>query len=182
MSMLPSCAWPKANYPCWWRLPAPASTPLPNCPPRPRRPGRRPSGSASSRQCRTLLLKCGPTTASNLPLLSHCWSQLPHLFATVCAAHGIEHRCTQVAHPWTNGQVEWLNRTRKEATIQRYHYRDARELNAHLQPFLRADNGGKRLKKLHGDPLRGCVRSIHLKSGYLYTKPNPRLSRNYPPS
>jgi transposase InsO family protein len=74
----------------------------------------------------------------------------PHLFDAVCAAHGIEHRCTQVAHPWTNGQVERLNRTLKEATIRRYQYRDANELNTHLQSFLRAYNGGKRLKKLRG--------------------------------
>ena len=40
--------------------------------------------------------------------------------------------------------------TLKEATIQQYHYQDAAELNAHLQVFLQAYNGGKRLKKLHG--------------------------------
>ncbi len=74
----------------------------------------------------------------------------PHLFDAVCAAHGIEHRCTRVAHPWTNGQVERLNRTLKEATIRRYHYRNEAELNVHLQSFLRAYNGGKRLKKLRG--------------------------------
>lgn len=85
------------------------------------------------------------------------FTQLPHrrrverhLFDAVCATHRIEHRCTKVAHPWTNGQVERLNRTLKEATIRRYHYRDADQLNAHLQTFLRAYNGGKRLKKLRG--------------------------------
>jgi hypothetical protein len=46
--------------------------------------------------------------------------------------------------------VERLNRTLKEATIQRYHDTDADELNAHLQRFLQAYNGGKRLKKLRG--------------------------------
>ena len=74
----------------------------------------------------------------------------PHLFDAVCLEHGIEHRCTRVAHPWTNGQVERLNRTLKEATIRRYHYRNEAELNTHLQSFLRAYNGGKRLKKLRG--------------------------------
>lgn len=74
----------------------------------------------------------------------------PHLFDAVCLAHGIEHRCTLVAHPWTNGQVERMNRTLKEATIRRYHYRDATALNTHLQTFLKAYNGGKRLKKLRG--------------------------------
>ncbi len=82
--------------------------------------------------------------------LPHRQRAEPHLFDAVCAAHGIEHRCTQVAHPWTNGQVERMNRTLKEATIRRYHYRDEAALNTHLQNFLRAYNGGKRLKKLRG--------------------------------
>ena len=82
--------------------------------------------------------------------LPHRCGGEPHLFDTVCAAHGIEHRRTRVAHPWTNGQVERMNRTLKEATIRRYHYRDQVELNAHLQSFLQAYNGGKRLKKLRG--------------------------------
>ena len=82
--------------------------------------------------------------------LPHRRGPVAHLFDAVCAAHGIEHRCTQVAHPWTNGQVERLNRTLKEATVQQYHYQDAAELNSHLQTFLRAYNGGKRLKKLRG--------------------------------
>ena len=82
--------------------------------------------------------------------LPHRRSPVAHLFDAVCAAHGIEHRCTQVAHPWTNGQVERFNRTLKEASVQQYHYQNADELNAHLQTFLQAYNGGKRLKKLRG--------------------------------
>lgn len=38
-------------------------------------------------------------------------------FGRVCQAQGIEHRLTQVCHPWTNGQVERMNRTIKEATV-----------------------------------------------------------------
>jgi transposase InsO family protein len=79
--------------------------------------------------------------------LPHRRPKQPHPFPAVCAAHGREHRCTQGAHAWTNGQVERLNRTLKEATIQRYHDTDADELNAHLQRFLQAYNGGKRLKE-----------------------------------
>ena len=82
--------------------------------------------------------------------LPHRRSPVAHLFDAVCAAHGIEHRCTQVAHPWTNGQVERFNRTLKEASVQQYHYQNADELNAHLQTFLQVYNGGKRLKKLRG--------------------------------
>ena len=31
------------------------------------------------------------------------------------------------AHPWTNGPVERMNRTLKEATIQRFHYQTTAE-------------------------------------------------------
>jgi len=82
--------------------------------------------------------------------LPHRRRPAPHLFAAVCQQNGIEHRCTQVAHPWTNGQVERMNRTLKEATVKRYHYTTVAELNTHLQTFLQAYNQGKRLKKLRG--------------------------------
>jgi transposase InsO family protein len=32
-------------------------------------------------------------------------------FDRVCRTHGIEHRVTKMKHPWTNGQVERMNRT-----------------------------------------------------------------------
>jgi hypothetical protein len=34
----------------------------------------------------------------------------------------IEHRKTKVRHPWANGQVERMNRTLKEATVNNFHY------------------------------------------------------------
>ena len=73
-----------------------------------------------------------------------------HLFDRVCSQHGIEHRLTKVGHPWTNGQVERMNRTLKEATVQRYHYGSHKELKAHLSAFLLAYNHAKRLKALRG--------------------------------
>lgn len=45
-----------------------------------------------------------------------------HIFDRVCHEHGIAHRLTKIVHPWTNGQVERLNRKRKEATLSHYHY------------------------------------------------------------
>jgi transposase-like protein len=69
-----------------------------------------------------------------------------HVFDRVCQEHGVEHRFTKPAHPWMNGQVERMNRTIKEATVQRYHYQTADELNHHLQTFLLAYNHAKRLK------------------------------------
>jgi transposase InsO family protein len=45
-----------------------------------------------------------------------------HMFHRICREHGVEHRLTKPNHPWTNGQVERMNRTLKEATVRRYHY------------------------------------------------------------
>src|SRR5262245_40020629 len=42
-----------------------------------------------------------------------------HMFDLLCRARGIEHRLTKPNHPWTNGQVERMNRTLKEATVRR---------------------------------------------------------------
>jgi glycosyltransferase involved in cell wall biosynthesis len=67
-----------------------------------------------------------------------------------CQENGIEHRLTKVKHPWTNGQVERMNRTLKEATVQRYHYDSHQQLEAHLADFVSAYNFGRRLKTLRG--------------------------------
>jgi transposase InsO family protein len=34
-----------------------------------------------------------------------------HAFKSGCATHNIDHRLTKPKHPWTNGQVERVNRT-----------------------------------------------------------------------
>ncbi|ODT83866.1 MAG: transposase [Pelagibacterium sp. SCN 64-44] len=73
-----------------------------------------------------------------------------HMFDRVCLANGIEHRFTRPNHPWTNGQVERMNRTLKEATVRRYHYSSHQQLGAHLSAFLDAYNFAKRLKTLNG--------------------------------
>lgn len=54
-------------------------------------------------------------------MVHQCWA-FRHIFDRVCDEHGIEHRFTRLAHPWTNGQAERMNRTIKEATVLRYHY------------------------------------------------------------
>ncbi|CAI9122446.1 IS481 family transposase, partial [Brytella acorum] len=41
-----------------------------------------------------------------------------HSFEAACADLNIEHRLTKPRHPWTNGQVERMNRTIKEATVK----------------------------------------------------------------
>ena len=73
-----------------------------------------------------------------------------HIFDRVCWEHDIEHRLTKINHPWTNGQVERMNRTIKEATVQRYHYDSHKQLKEHLYNFLNAYNFAKRLKTLQG--------------------------------
>ena len=101
-----------------------------------------------------------------------------HIFDRVCKEHGIEHRLTQVKHPWTNGQVERMNRTIKEATVKRFHYDDHVQLRKHLDDFISAYNFGRRLKALKGltpyefickqwttEPERFKINPIHLMPG-----------------
>lgn len=73
-----------------------------------------------------------------------------HMFDRCCQANGIEHRLTKPNHPWTNGQVERMNRTIKEATVKRYYYDSHDQLKAHLHSFLMAYNFARRLKTLKG--------------------------------
>jgi hypothetical protein len=62
------------------------------------------------------------------------------MFDLRCHENGIEHRLTKIKHPWTNGQVERMNRTIKEATVRRYHYDRHDRLEAHLADFINAHN------------------------------------------
>jgi transposase InsO family protein len=75
---------------------------------------------------------------------------MTHMFEMRCRENGIEHRLTKIKHPWTNGQVERMNRTIKEATVQRFHYDSHRQLEAHLSDFMNAYNFARRLKTLKG--------------------------------
>ena len=73
-----------------------------------------------------------------------------HPFDRVCLLHGIDHRLTKPNPPWTNGQVERMNRTIKEATVQRYHYESHDQLRTHLSDFVAGYNFAKRFKTLDG--------------------------------
>jgi transposase InsO family protein len=73
-----------------------------------------------------------------------------HLFDRICIQYGIEHRLTKPNHPWTNGQVERMNRTLKDATVNRYFYDSHQQLREHLATFLLAYNCARRLKTLKG--------------------------------
>jgi transposase InsO family protein len=73
-----------------------------------------------------------------------------HAFELACAEHAIEHRLTKLNHPWTNGQVERMNRTIKEATVRRFYYATHESLRVHLATLLEAYDFAKRLKSLKG--------------------------------
>ena len=64
-------------------------------------------------------------------------------FDMICEANGIEHRLTKPNHPWTNGQVERMHRTIKDANVKCFHWDASRRLHGSLQ-FAR------RLKTLGG--------------------------------
>ena len=75
---------------------------------------------------------------------------MEHIFGRTCRENGIEHRTTKVKHPWTNGQVERMNRTIKEAAVKRFHYDHHDQLRGHLADFIGAYNFGRRLKTIKG--------------------------------
>ena len=65
---------------------------------------------------------------------------MTHMFDMRCCENGIEHRVTKVKHPGSNGQVERMNRTIKEATVKRYHYDSHQLFERHLADFINAYN------------------------------------------
>jgi len=73
-----------------------------------------------------------------------------HSFEAACADLDIEHRLTKPRHPWTNGQVERMNRTIKDATVKRFYYETHDQLRQHLADFVSAYNFARRLKTLRG--------------------------------
>jgi transposase InsO family protein len=75
---------------------------------------------------------------------------MTHMFEMRCRENGIEHRFTKINHPWTNGQVERMNRTIKDATVKRFHYDRHDQLSSHLSDFINAYNYARRLKTLNG--------------------------------
>jgi transposase InsO family protein len=74
---------------------------------------------------------------------------MTHMFDIRCREYGIEHHLTKIRHPWTNGQVERMNRTIKEAIVKRFHYDSHLQLEEHLNLFISAYNFGQ-LKTLKG--------------------------------
>ncbi|MEM1383991.1 MAG: integrase core domain-containing protein [Pseudomonadota bacterium] len=73
-----------------------------------------------------------------------------HSFALPCAQNDIDHCMTNPDHPWTDGQVERMNRTIKDTTVRRHPSESHDRLRAHLKTFLDAYNVAKRLNRLNG--------------------------------
>jgi transposase InsO family protein len=65
-----------------------------------------------------------------------------------CEANGIAHRRTTPKHPWTNGQVERMNRTITDAITKRDHDKDHERLTRHPELVLNAHNHTWHLKTL----------------------------------
>ena len=98
------------------------------------------------------------------------------LFGRVCDEHGLEHRFPKPAHPWTNGQVERMNRTLKEAPVRRDHYATTQQLNEHLHAFLLAYHHAKRLKTLRGLTPREFVCVQWQKNSTIFTRDPTQLT------
>ncbi len=89
---------------------------------------------------------------------------MTHMFDMRGRENGIEHRLTKVKHPWTNGQVERMNRAIKEGeagqktirgivfplNVKRFHYDDHRRFETHLANFVSAYNFARPLNTLGG--------------------------------
>jgi transposase InsO family protein len=105
-----------------------------------------------------------------------------HAFELACAQNDVAHRLTKPRHPWTNGQVERMNRTIKEATVQRFYYATHDQLRTHLADCVAAYNFARRLKTLKGltpyecickrwtrEPERFRLDPLHQMPGLLYS-------------
>ncbi len=71
-------------------------------------------------------------------------------FDMIYDANDLEHRLTKPNHPWTNGQVERMNRASRNATVKRLHYESHEQLRVLLADFKAAYNFARRLNTLGG--------------------------------
>jgi len=71
-----------------------------------------------------------------------------HPFTQKCVDHGVKHKLTNYFSPQTNGQVERMNQTIKNATIKMFEYETVEQFKLNLEDFLNWYNTVKKLKAL----------------------------------
>jgi hypothetical protein len=96
-------------------------------------------------------------------------------FDMICEANDIEHRLTKPNHPWTNGQVERMNRTIKEATVKALPLREPRR----TPDAPRRLHGSLQFRPPAQDAQRAYTLRIHRQD--LDVRARPVHCRPYPP-
>ena len=98
-----------------------------------------------------------------------------HSFDEVCHKNNIEHRLTKFKHPWTNGQVEVMNRVIKQHTTKRYHYDDIGQLKQHLAAFLLVYNYQRPLKALkYKTPYEKMMEEYEINPSLFFINPSQK--------
>lgn len=108
-----------------------------------------------------------------------------HQFDLLCKKHAIKHKLTKFRHPWTNGQVERMNRAIKGTTTKTYHYDSINQFEKHLQEFILAYNFAKKLKSLNfKTPFGFLIEKFKNNPTLFYQNPDHYLRglNNYPHS
>ena len=96
-----------------------------------------------------------------------------HPFTQCCLTNGIKHKLTQFYSPQTNGQVERMNKTIKEATLKFFHYDNIDQFKASLAHFLNYYNCHKKLKAIKRvTPYEFIVAKWKEKPKLFYKNPN----------
>lgn len=72
----------------------------------------------------------------------------PHPFTLACKRNNVKHKMTKFRHPWTNGQVERLNRRIKDNTILKTHYLNYEALEEDLARWQDRYNLKTKLKSI----------------------------------
>lgn len=66
----------------------------------------------------------------------------------LCIAKKIQHRTIKLKHPWTNGQVESINKKIKRKVLTRFIFSDIVDLEKRLIDFINDYNMNAGLKSL----------------------------------
>ncbi len=83
----------------------------------------------------------------------------PSICYSVCPT-AAPRRLTKPNHPWTNGQVERMNRTIMYATVKRFHSDSHDQLRTHFADFMAVYNFARRRKTLGGLMPYECICKI----------------------